>query len=219
MRLTPFTSTLQIRGRPLKVTLIPQHRRTLSMNVKDEELIVKLPFGADLEKTMAWISSKEAWVAKRMERLEAMALNDDEIWYLGNKTKVVGGKETKFSPAGIVVKQGVLLETALRQHAVNVLSEQFNLAVAETGISPRSLKFRMMNRSWGRCTSKGDITLNPRLISCEPSFIRYVCIHELMHLKHLNHSPLFWQEVKQHVPDVSSVKKNSILLQKDRLGL
>ncbi|HAO61257.1 MAG TPA: hypothetical protein DCQ90_04800 [Erysipelotrichaceae bacterium] len=219
MRSKPYSLTLQVNGRQIKATFIPQRRRTLSMNVDEDALIIKLPFEADLEKTLTWISSKQSWVQKRLAMIERMKLNTDEIWYLGSRTKVTYGDETTFRPEGIVVKQGVLLETVLRQHAIDVLGGYFSEAMTETRISPKTLRFRTMKRSWGRCTSKGEITLNTRLIACEPRFIRYVCIHELMHLKHLNHSPLFWQEVKRHVPDVASVKKSSILLQKDRLGL
>ena len=53
---------------------------------------------------------------------------------------------------------------------------------------------------WGSCSSKGTISLNWRLLLLSYSLGQYVILHELAHLKHLNHSLAFWQYLESICP-------------------
>jgi hypothetical protein len=63
------------------------------------------------------------------------------------------------------------------------------------------IKFRKMRSRWGSCSSKGIITFNTELIKVEEKLIDYVVVHELAHLKHMNHSKKFHSLVNQYIPD------------------
>ena len=52
---------------------------------------------------------------------------------------------------------------------------------------------------WGVCRCR-NIRLNWRLIGAPEYVADYVCVHELAHLRHPNHSPVFWAAVEQHTP-------------------
>lgn len=52
-----------------------------------------------------------------------------------------------------------------------------------------------MEKRWGSCTADGTIVLNPHLIKAPRECIDYVILHELVHLKHHNHSPEFWKTI------------------------
>ena len=54
---------------------------------------------------------------------------------------------------------------------------------------------------WGSANSRGHIALNWRLIHLAPELIDYVVVHELSHLRHMNHSPAFWATVASILPD------------------
>ena len=54
---------------------------------------------------------------------------------------------------------------------------------------------------WGSCSSDGNIMLNWRLIHFERDIIDYVVVHEIAHLKEMNHSKNFWREVGRILPD------------------
>ena len=54
------------------------------------------------------------------------------------------------------------------------------------------LRLRNMKRTWGSCSARGVITLNPRLIKTPPGCIDYVIAHELCHLQEMNHSKAFY---------------------------
>ncbi len=65
-----------------------------------------------------------------------------------------------------------------------------------TGIVMENRKGR-----WGSCSSKGELTFNWRLILAPPEIIDYVVVHELCHLKHMDHSLAYWKAVGSILPD------------------
>jgi len=78
-----------------------------------------------------------------------------------------------------------------------------------TGDEPPPMRLRKMKRTWGSCSAKGVITLNPQLIKAPPECIDYVIAHEVCHLKEHNHGKVFyalqeqlyppWREAKDHL--------------------
>ncbi len=69
------------------------------------------------------------------------------------------------------------------------------------------LFIRSQKTKWGTCSSKGNISLNWRLIKCPATIRDYIIIHELCHTVHLNHSPAFWNLVRQYYPDIEKAHK------------
>jgi predicted metal-dependent hydrolase len=69
------------------------------------------------------------------------------------------------------------------------------------------LKFRKMRRRWGSCSSQGVITLNKELLKVDPRLVDYVVVHELAHLKHMNHSKQFHALVENYLPNAPQLRK------------
>ena len=64
------------------------------------------------------------------------------------------------------------------------------------------------NRSnWGSCSSLGNINLNLRLVSLPEELQDYVMLHELCHLKYLNHSPQFHALLESVCPGHRALEK------------
>ncbi len=74
-------------------------------------------------------------------------------------------------------------------------------------LKPKKLSVRDTRTRWGSCSSKGTISLNWRLITEPLAIIDYVIIHELSHLKHMNHSANFWSLVENFDPEFRSHQK------------
>ncbi len=68
------------------------------------------------------------------------------------------------------------------------------------GKSIKKISFRDTRSRWGSCSAQNIISLNWRLILAPPEVARYVCVHEAVHLIHMNHSSAFWKKVETLCP-------------------
>ena len=82
--------------------------------------------------------------------------------------------------------------------SIDYLTKKIEYFSALMNLSYSELKFRKMKSRWGSCNSKGLITLNKKLIKTPDICIDYVVIHELAHLKYLNHSKQFHALVEKY---------------------
>ncbi len=69
------------------------------------------------------------------------------------------------------------------------------------GFRYKMVRVKNQKTRWGSCSAKQNINLNMRLMMAPDSVIDYVIIHELCHLRELNHSPAFWALVASFCPD------------------
>ena len=75
-----------------------------------------------------------------------------------------------------------------------------------TGLIPRKIRIRDIKYAWGSCSNNKNITINKKLISYSELAIRYVILHELCHLKYMNHSKDFWDLVQKYMPEYKKAK-------------
>ncbi len=69
------------------------------------------------------------------------------------------------------------------------------------GLNPRNVHIKTMKSRWGSCGIHNDLNLNVWLMLAPEPVFEYVVVHELCHIKHRNHSPLFWSLVAEHLPE------------------
>ncbi len=72
---------------------------------------------------------------------------------------------------------------------------------------PKRISVRGQNTLWGSCGANKHINLNYKLMVFEPKIIDYVIVHEMAHLKHLNHSKSFWKLVEAIFPEYKIYQK------------
>ncbi|MEX0917594.1 MAG: M48 family metallopeptidase [Candidatus Paceibacterota bacterium] len=71
----------------------------------------------------------------------------------------------------------------------------------------KRVAIRNQRRCWGSCTSLGNLNFSYRLLFLPPELADYVIVHELCHLKELNHSPNFWALVSETMPEYKIHRK------------
>ena len=89
---------------------------------------------------------------------------------------------------------------ALRSQARAELPSRLHELAAEHGLQVNRVSIRNQRTRWGSCGRDGHICLNWRLVVMPSSVRDYVIIHELMHLKRLDHSPAYWRLVAAACP-------------------
>jgi predicted metal-dependent hydrolase len=66
------------------------------------------------------------------------------------------------------------------------------------GVNYSQVSIRRQRSRWGSCSARGTISLNCCLLFQRPDVVDYLIVHELTHVKHMNHSARFWQAVERH---------------------
>lgn len=89
----------------------------------------------------------------------------------------------------------------LMSQAKQLFTERLNHFAPVLGVQWRKLSLSNAGTRWGSAGSDGSIRLNWRLVHFKPDIIDYVVVHELSHLRVMDHSPLFWETVRTVVPD------------------
>lgn len=90
--------------------------------------------------------------------------------------------------------------------AINLISPKVDHYMIQLGVFPSGVKIKTMRSRWGSCSSNGNISFNCLLALCPDDVIEYVVIHELCHMKHMNHSKEFWALVEKYCPQYKEKK-------------
>ena len=98
-------------------------------------------------------------------------------------------------------------EKYTKEEFLEIIQQNFNNLVILTGLKPNKVRVRSIKYAWGSCSSNKNITINEKLICYRQDAIRYVILHELCHIKYMNHSKEFWNLVQSYMPDYKAVKK------------
>ncbi len=95
----------------------------------------------------------------------------------------------------------------VRQQARIHLAPMLDDMAQAMGLRYQKLSIRLQRTRWGSCSAKGHISLNAALLFLPEDLVRHVLRHELVHLRHLNHSSAFWQTVAQWEPDFQQQRR------------
>ena len=79
--------------------------------------------------------------------------------------------------------------------------------ITETKLVPNKIRIRIIKYAWGTCSANKNITINLKLVDKTDEEIKYVVLHELCHLKYMNHSNRFWNLVEKYMPNYKEVRK------------
>lgn len=88
-----------------------------------------------------------------------------------------------------------------------IVEKNANELIKMTGLIPNKIRIKDIKYAWGSCSINKNITINKKLITYSEIAIRYVILHELCHLKYMNHSKEFWKLVQNYMPNFKEVKK------------
>ncbi|MGJ7910458.1 M48 family metallopeptidase [Neobacillus sp. LXY-1] len=100
-----------------------------------------------------------------------------------------------------------LLKIWYLEHGNIKIQSRLKLYCAKMGVKPTDVQLKEQRMRWGTCTSEGNIYLNWRIIMSPMPIVDYVLVHELAHLKYMNHSDAYWNFVRSILPDYEQRKE------------
>ena len=167
-----------------------------------------------LRKKERWILDKLTKYVKGRPITEGKETKSENfIPYLGRRLKVV----TRHNPGTAVSvrleknrllvdldsrngRLNLVLEWWYRQQAEKLIKKRVDRLCPRMGVTYGRLTIRGAKTRWGSCSQKGNINFNWKLMMAPEPVIDYVIIHELAHLREMNHSKNFWKLVAEHCP-------------------
>lgn len=199
--------------------------RGISLRFRDQDdaLIIRTPTGKLDSQTMNFVEQKHAWILKNYQRKHASGekrrlfqdqIRQGSIPYMGKPVKIVfeQGKQRRVRLAEgnihLVLRPEdpehlrlPYLYAGMRALAKDHLTQRTRDLARQTDSRVNQIRVKDQKSKWGSCSGKSNINLNWHLILLNPSLIDYVIIHELMHLREMNHSKRFWGWVEHFYPN------------------
>jgi len=186
------------------------------ISIKDSEVILKTP-RVSKSYIEQLLLEKESWIRKQLLKDSNKELVE---FKLGEEILLFGRVESLNSNNFKSLKDSILkLKIKNNEHILKCynnfykgFSEQYLTKRVEffskiMSLNYTQLKFRKMKTRWGSCNSLGRITLNTELLKIKKELIDYVVVHELAHLKHMNHSKEFHSFVEKYLHNSKLLKK------------
>lgn len=169
---------LQTEGNLLmKVKIVRSNRKTIAIQIaQDLSVTVRAPYYVSREEIDRVLQKKESWILENIEEIKKNHVGEPE----------------ELTRAQI----DELGDRALRYIPNRVIHYAVEMHVRFGKVTIRNQKTR-----WGSCSSNGNLNFNCQLMRMPPEVIDYVVVHELCHLKEMNHSKAFWEEVEKVMPD------------------
>lgn len=190
------------------------------------QLIVKAPQEVSVGKIEKLIEKKKPWIFKKIKDIKKQKpapldkefLSGEKLLYKGRRYKLkvnkVKNDERLSFDKGIfnLYLEKYNKEKERRSRAKNIIKDWYknrakkelkkkaNYYASSTGLSPKGIKIKSLNKKWGE-HKKGTIELNWRLIMTPTKVQDYIIVHELTHLEYSNHSAKFWSLVGAVIPD------------------
>lgn len=214
--------SIQLAGKPVSYTLKrTNRRRSIGLRIDDAGLTVNMPLRASEKWLYSVLQEKAAWVVEKLESWQAKKpapqqwVGGEPILYRGETftlriipslfdappqlhgTQLVVHVSQADNPAEI---EKIIMRW-YRREAMQLFTECVAHFAPLMNVNPGEIKLSSARTQWGSCTTRGTVRLNWQLIKMPLHLVDYVVVHELAHLREMNHSAAFWCVVETVCPD------------------
>ncbi len=212
-------------GQAVSYVLHRSHgRRRISLTVDERGLRIGAPLRISMREIETVLREHARWVARKLaewgekHRPGRRWESGEILMFLGRplQLSIAAGTE------GVARHESTLLVSTQRAQAENIAAlarawlraqalSDFAIRVARyrqaMDIEPVDVRLSNARTRWGSCHASGRILLNWRLIQMPARLIDYVVVHELAHLREMNHSPRFWAVVENEIADYAARRR------------
>ena len=207
-------------------------RRSIGFLVGAEGLVVRAPSWVTLREVDAAVQEKGTWIVAKLQQFKQRQTEQFQQaieWTHGAHVPFLGGTvqlcvlergtplqeaspdvqrlPVSVPPGASTTQVREVAEAWLKKQARTLFEQRLQHFAPLLGVRWSKLSLSSANTRWGSARVDGHIRLNWRLIHLPVSQIDYVVVHELAHLREMNHSPRFWETVGEVMPDYAQRRK------------
>ena len=165
--------------------IIRTRRKTIGLEISpDLQITVRAPYHLSDVRIREFVESKQTWILKHLAIMQDRQAHDP-------------------IPAGVISDKELRHMT---EEARIIIPERVKYFAKIIGVTYGQITIKHQKTRWGSCSSSGNLNFNCMLMATSPELIDYVVVHELCHRKQMNHSPLFWKEVEEILPDYRNLR-------------
>ena len=200
-------------------------RKSIGFTIGPEGLVVRAPGWVPLREVDAAVQEKAVWILSKLRHMRERALeplaptpdwvHGADLPYLGGTVRLcVAAHGTvpevpdgvrplllQLPPAACATQVREAAEAWFRKEARTLFEARLQHFGPQLGVQHARLSLSSARTRWGSARADGHIRLNWRLIHLPLAQIDYVVVHELAHLRVMDHSPRFWDTVGAVMPD------------------
>lgn len=227
--------SIQFGNKTIPYTLKTSHRRkTLSISVDHYGVSVISPSDVEITRIESTLQKKAPWIIKQLsdfsemntEGKERLFLSGEKLPYLGRHYRLKVQKTESNKPSFRFYQSGFYAELSsditeaehrdilyplyvnwIKERANSFAQDRLKRFTLKLQQKPNKIIIKEQEQRWGSCTPSGNILLNWRIFLAPASMVDYVLAHELVHLKHLNHSKEYWETLQMLLPDYEQRKE------------
>ncbi len=177
----------------MEYTLIKSRRKTIAIEIREDGVIVRAPLRTSKREADAFVAKLADWIQKQRKKVDARRAEKESVPKLTDEE----------------------LEE-LKVCALDYIPGRVDHYARLMGLSYGRITLRMQKTRWGSCSAKKNLNFNILLMLAPPEVIDSVIVHELCHLREMNHSPRFYELVRSVYPEYDKwnrwLKQNGSLL-------
>jgi hypothetical protein len=175
--------------------LIRSKRKTAALCIRNGCVEVRAPMRMPKRDIDRFVASKEQWIADKLAQSQNRAAQREAF-----------ARDHAGDIPSRIQEYRTIAKTQLPELVASYATRM--------GVTPAAVKVNGAKTRWGSCSSKGNLNFSWRLMMADDGVVDYLVVHELAHLKEMNHSSRFWAIVQNVLPDYKERQKQLRALQK-----
>lgn len=205
---------------PITIHYRPRNRNTYITITHSGEVCIRTPI-QDEKRIRIILRERESWIRSKLVTIASSTRSNhtlgETIRFRGECLSI-----THFSDLSERVKKAknsINIEKYYslfyKNEAILTLPSRLSHYARKMDLHPKEIRFKKMRRRWGSCNSEGIVTLNTMMMQLSYTHIDYILVHELAHLRHMNHSREFHALVQSILENERELRKE---LKQIRIG-
>ena len=206
--------------------------KNVYISIQNGEVVVKAPWYVTQNQIQEVVERKREWILNALEKYQ-VSPRKQKKYADGEKFQILGKNYYlniyyKDTNKALLNVENSKIEVVLplrfseedNEEQIKKMINKMYYMIAErevessmekmrklVGLAPEEYRIKDVKTCWGSCSSNKKITINQKLMMYSKHAIDYVVLHEICHLKYMNHSKKFWAMVEQYMPDYKEAEK------------